>query len=141
MFFVISLWLILFKRFSFNNISWGTRITFLIFILGFRPAVGVEKKLTPSAKVKVMAISTSFKMSVLISLNAVCGWKMKKSSFLFVIASADLVWAVVGFPLTMWDEKSATIWNWKINYVILVNHRFSICFDYEQLTFSLIASL
>lgn len=130
MFFVISLWLILFKRFSFNNISCGTRITFLILILGFR-LLGVEKKLTPSVKVKVREISTSFKMRVLISLKAVCGWKMKKSSFLFVISFAALDWAVVGFPLTMWVEKSETICNWKkmilLFWLVL---GFVVCFGY-----------
>ena len=43
--------------------------------------------------------SVSFNIKVFISLKAVCGWKMKKSSFLFVIALAAFVWAVVGSPL------------------------------------------
>lgn len=62
---------------------------------------GVEKKFTGSVNVKEKFSSVLFSIKVSISLKAVCGWKIKKSSFLFVIAFAAFVWPVVGSPFTI----------------------------------------
>ena len=113
MFLVVNLWLIFFKRFSFNKTSCGQRMTFFIFNFNFNCLFGVEKKFTGSVNVNEKCSSVSFKIKVFISLKAVCGWKMKKSSFLFVIAFAAFVWPVVGSPFKILLEKSPSIWNLK----------------------------
>ena len=111
MFLVDSLWLILFRRFSFNRTSWGQRITFFIFNFNLSVLFGVEKKFIGSVNVNEKCSSVSFSIKVSISLRAVCGWKMKKSSFLFVMAFAALVWPVVASPFTILFWKFASIWN------------------------------
>ena len=86
-------------------------MTFFIFNFNLNCLLGVEKKFTGSVNVNEKCSSVSFNIKVFISLKAVCGWKMKKSSFLFVIAFAAFVWPVVGSPFKILLEKSPSIWN------------------------------
>ena len=72
MFLVASLWLILFKRFSFNRTNCGHRMTFLIFNFKLR-LVGAVKKFTGSVNVNEKNSSVSFNIKEFISLKAVCG--------------------------------------------------------------------
>ena len=72
MFLVANLWLILFKRFSFNSTNCGHKMTSFIFNFNLR-LFGVEKKSAGSVNVNEKFSSVSFSIKVFISLNAVCG--------------------------------------------------------------------